>query len=64
MELWKDFYDSYQTAVLGSGLFDEARVLKQQAAIAERVLQEYIEPFTFPSEHHRMLEPYNYYDFG
>lgn len=35
--IWRDFYSSYKAAVLGSGKFDESRVLLQQAKIAERV---------------------------
>ena len=27
-------------------------------------MHEFIEPYTFPSYHTRILEPYNYYEFG
>ena len=33
-------------------------------AIADRVTDQFINPYTFPSSHQRILEPYNYYDFG
>ena len=33
-------------------------------AIADRVTDQFINPYTFPSSHKRILEPYNYYDFG
>ncbi len=29
-----------------------------------RSVHEFIEPYTFPSYHMRILEPYNYYEFG
>ena len=29
-----------------------------------RSVHEFIEPYTFPSYHTRILEPYNYYEFG
>lgn len=34
------------------------------AAIADRVVHEFVEPFTFPNHHRRILEPYDYYQFG
>lgn len=34
------------------------------AAIADRVVHDMGTPFTFPSTHHRILEPYDYYAFG
>lgn len=43
---------------------DEREVTKVMSAIADRVVHEFVEPFTFPSQHQRILEPYNYYEFG
>lgn len=35
-----------------------------QASIADLVFKEFADPYTFPSYHKRILEPYNYYEFG
>lgn len=35
-----------------------------QATIADCVLNQFLDPYTFPSAHSRLLEPYNYYAFG
>lgn len=35
-----------------------------QATIADCVLNQFVAPYTFPSFHSRLLEPYNYYEFG
>lgn len=53
-------------AVIKSGVpgADEKQVTKVMAAIADRVVHEFVDPFTFPNQHQRILEPYNYYDFG
>lgn len=53
-------------AVVNSGVpgADEKQVTKVMAAIADRVVHEFADPFTFPNQHQRILEPYNYYDFG
>ncbi len=53
-------------AVVNSGVpgADEREVTKVMSAIADRVVHEFVEPFVFPNHHHRILEPYNYYDFG
>uniref|UniRef100_UPI002ED70977 Glycerol-3-phosphate acyltransferase, chloroplastic n=1 Tax=Lobosphaera incisa TaxID=312850 RepID=UPI002ED70977 len=66
MPAFQDFYNNYKTAVLGSGVpgADEALVAKIMSAIADRSVHEFVEPYTFPSFHHRILEPYNYYQFG
>ena len=59
--------DSMHTAaVLGSGVSgaDEKRVAQVMGAIADRVTDQFVNPYTFPSTHKRILEPYNYYDFG
>lgn len=61
-----DFYNNYKNAVIGSGVegADEREVTKVMSAIADRVVHEFVEPFSFPSQHQRILEPYNYYQFG
>jgi len=53
-------------AVVTSGVpgADEREVTKVMSAIADRVVHEFVEPFVFPNHHHRILEPYNYYEFG
>ena len=53
-------------AVLGSGVAgaDEQRVAQVIGSIADRVCDQFVNPYTFPSLHQRILEPYNYYNFG
>ena len=53
-------------AVLASGVAgaDERRVAEVMGAIADRVCDQFQRPYTFPSFHERILQPYNYYDFG
>ena len=53
-------------AVLGSGVpgADERRVAEVMGAIADRVCDQFQRPYTFPSFHERILQPYNYYEFG
>ena len=53
-------------AVVSSGVegADEREVTRVMSAIADRVVHEFVEPFTFPNQHQRILEPYNYYEFG
>ena len=53
-------------AVLGSSVpdADEKRVAQVMGAIADRVTDQFVNPYTFPSLHKRILEPYNYYKFG
>nr|BBG28520.1 glycerol-3-phosphate-O-acyltransferase [Coccomyxa sp. Obi] len=61
-----DFYNNYKTAVVNSGVpgADERRVAQVMGAIADRVCDQFVNPYTFPSFHQRILEPYNYYQFG
>ena len=53
-------------AVVMSGVpgADERRVAQVMGAIADRVCDQFVNPYTFPSFHQRILEPYNYYQFG
>ncbi|EIE18809.1 glycerol-3-phosphate O-acyltransferase [Coccomyxa subellipsoidea C-169] len=61
-----DFYNNYKTAVVNSGVpgADERRVAQVMGAIADRVCDQFVNPYIFPSFHERILEPYNYYQFG
>lgn len=61
-----DFYNNYKQAVLGSGVpgADEALVASVMGAIADRSEYEFRDPYSFPSYHTRIQEPYNYYEFG
>ncbi len=63
---FKQLYANYKGAVLGSGKpgNDETLVATVMASIVDRVLVEFMAPYKFPSHHLRILEPYNYYDFG
>eukprot|EP01024_Parvocaulis_polyphysoides_P019582 TRINITY_DN18914_c1_g1_i2.p1 TRINITY_DN18914_c1_g1~~TRINITY_DN18914_c1_g1_i2.p1 ORF type:complete len:352 (+),score=56.21 TRINITY_DN18914_c1_g1_i2:56-1057(+) len=64
--LWADFYSNYKKAVLGSGASgaDEKLVAQIQSSIADRVIDQFVEPYIFPSFHQRLLTPYDYYQFG
>jgi len=61
-----DFYNNYKNAVTGSGVpgADEALVASVMSAIADRAAEQFVNPYTFPSFHSRILEPYDYYEFG
>ncbi|GLC41494.1 hypothetical protein PLESTB_001005500 [Pleodorina starrii] len=63
---WEYFYDHYKSAVVNSGVpgADEKLVTQVQASILDNVLLQAVQPYTFPSFHTRITEPYNYYDFG
>lgn len=62
---WVDFYDNYKTTVESSGVDNpELVATKVQCTIADCVTNEFVNPYTFPSAHKRLLEPYNYYNFG
>lgn len=63
-----ELYSNYKNAILSSGLpgANEGYVARVMASVCEKVLRE-LDPssaYTFPSHHQRMLEPYNYYEFG
>ncbi len=63
---WQDFYNNYRNAVANSGVAgaNEQLVAKVQATIADTVTLQFMQPYTFPSKHERLLAPYNYFDFG
>ncbi|MEW5307090.1 MAG: hypothetical protein WDW36_009508 [Sanguina aurantia] len=64
--VWQDFYNNYRNAIVGSGVqgANELLASKIQATIADCVMLQLVQPYTFPSVHKRILEPYNYYEFG
>lgn len=63
---WEFFYDGYKKTVLNSGVpgADEKLVTQVQASILDNVLLQAVQPYTFPSFHTRIMEPYNYFEFG
>jgi hypothetical protein len=62
---WADFYNNYKNAMIASGDPEGLRIAaKVQAGIADCVFKQFKEPYTFPSVHNRMVEPYNYFEFG
>jgi glycerol-3-phosphate O-acyltransferase len=66
---WRDFYESYRGAVVGSGApgASEELAARVQATIADTVFNQMSgkdNAYEFPSAHRRLLEPYDYYQFG
>lgn len=66
---WQDFYASYRGAVVGSGApgAGEELAARVQATIADTVFNQMAggdRAYEFPSAHRRLLEPYDYYQFG
>mmetsp|Transcript_14639 Transcript_14639/g.42856 ORF Transcript_14639/g.42856 Transcript_14639/m.42856 type:complete len:530 (-) Transcript_14639:468-2057(-) len=66
LPLWKDFFNNYKGAIIGSNQkgANERLVAQVQASIADVVLNQFKDSYTFPAFHKRILEPYNYYAFG
>lgn len=66
MQAMEELYTNYKNAVLGSGAAGatEEYVAQVMASIAEQSLVQLTQPFTFSSYHQRILEPYNFYEFG
>eukprot|EP00271_Cylindrocystis_brebissonii_P016841 TRINITY_DN4142_c0_g1_i1.p1 TRINITY_DN4142_c0_g1~~TRINITY_DN4142_c0_g1_i1.p1 ORF type:complete len:478 (+),score=76.40 TRINITY_DN4142_c0_g1_i1:258-1691(+) len=59
------FFDSYRQAILRSGVEDaEAVAVRVMATVFDRIMVQFEDPFTFPSHHLRITEPYDYYNFG
>lgn len=46
------------------GCLGGCRCPQVQSSIADVVFNQFVDPYTFPSAHPRLLEPYNYYQFG
>ena len=58
-----DFYFSYVNAAQSNGFpLTEAESLLQQ--FLKLIFNQFVNPFSFDSFHQRVLEPYNYYQFG
>eukprot|EP00850_Spirogloea_muscicola_P021404 SM000247S08293 [mRNA] locus=s247:155693:158172:- [translate_table: standard] len=61
----KAFYYNYRSAVERSNAADPIAVaVTVMATVFDRVMVQFEEPFTFPSHHLRMMDPYDYYAFG
>ena len=63
---FEDFYNNYKQIVLGSDAPDASPelVARVMGSIADRTFNQFLDPYTFPSYHTRLLEPYDYYKFG
>ena len=63
---FEDFYNNYKQTVLGSDAPDASPelVARVMGSIADRTFNQFLDPYTFPSYHTRLLEPYDYYKFG
>ena len=63
---FQDFYDNYKQTVLNSDAPDASPelVARVMGSIADRTFNQFLDPYTFPSYHTRLLEPYDYYKFG
>ncbi|KAJ7544623.1 hypothetical protein O6H91_09G086200 [Diphasiastrum complanatum] len=61
----KDLYQNYRDAVIGGGSEGGLElVVNVMAMVLDRILLQFEDPFTFPSYHQRMREPFDYYQFG
>lgn len=63
---FQDFYNNYKQTVLNSDAPDASPelVARVMGSIADRTFNQFLDPYTFPSYHTRLLEPYDYYKFG
>lgn len=63
---FQDFYNNYKQTVLNSDAPDASPelVAEVMGSIADRTFNQFLDPYTFPSYHTRLLEPYDYYKFG
>ena len=63
---FQDFYKNYKQTVLSSDAPDASPelVAEVMGSIADRTVNQFLDPYTFPSYHTRLLEPYDYYKFG
>ena len=63
---FQDFYNNYKKTVLNSDATDASPelVARVMGSIADRTFNQFLDPYTFPSYHTRLLEPYDYYKFG
>ncbi|XP_072962496.1 glycerol-3-phosphate acyltransferase ATS12, chloroplastic isoform X1 [Typha angustifolia] len=61
----EELYYSYQNAVLQSGDPNASEIILSNMAVAfDRMLLDVENPFTFPSHHKAVREPFDYYMFG
>lgn len=62
-EGFKEMQSSYKDALSKSGKVanPDKESTEVIAAIADRVVSQFKDPYTFPSRHERILEPFNYY---
>ncbi len=63
---FEDFYKNFKQTVLNSDAPDASPelVARVMGSIADRTFNQFLDPYTFPSYHTRLLEPYDYYKFG
>ncbi|KAL2619872.1 hypothetical protein R1flu_000077 [Riccia fluitans] len=60
-----ELYYNYRDAVIKSGVENAVETaVKIIATVLDRIIFQFEEPYTFPSYHKRILEPYDYYRFG
>jgi glycerol-3-phosphate O-acyltransferase len=60
-----ELYTNYKDAVRSSGVNNADDIaVEVMSTVLDRILLQFENPFTFPSYHQRMLEPYDYYEFG
>lgn len=66
MTAFEDLYGNYKKAILSSGNPQATQdyVARTMAQVAERVLLQHKHPYTFPSAHRSIREPFDYYAFG
>jgi glycerol-3-phosphate O-acyltransferase len=66
LPLWTDFFGNYKKAILSADLptHDIKLVAEVQASIADTVMNQMAKPYTFPSFHRAITEPYDYFEFG
>eukprot|EP00892_Ulva_mutabilis_P010711 jgi/Ulvmu1/8011/UM004_0247.1 len=64
--LWTDFFNNYKVALLSADLptHDMKLVSQVQASIADTVINQFANPYKFPSRHEAITEPYDYFEFG
>ncbi|KAL3681948.1 hypothetical protein R1sor_024904 [Riccia sorocarpa] len=60
-----ELYYNYRDAIIKSGVENAVEIaVEVMATVLDRIILQFEEPFTFPSYHKRMVEPYDYYKFG
>lgn len=58
-------YYNYRDAVLKGGTnHGKEEIIQTMATVLDRILLQFEDPFTFPSYHRAIREPYDYYTFG